>query len=397
MAEDVLVIGAGPAGIACAYHLEQAGISYKVVDKAEVIASTWADQYPTLHLNTSRFYSHMPGQRFPLYYGIFATARQYHDYLLDYVARHDFNIHLGIEIQRVTPKDGGWQVETSGGVDWYPAVILATGRFPKPYQPALPGLEKFTGRVLHSQAFKGAADFADQRVMVVGNGPSGVDLVVALPEAAHLPVYLAQRTGIVLRPRYPYGLPKHLWMLLAQKLPNRLTRWLERTALGARYHDIDRDGIKVPGAGQESGGAGTRGPELLHAVRCGAVKPVDAPVDFDEDEVWLADGSRAEIDALILATGFRPALDYLDIDYDTDDQGLPRRVEVDFPIYEGYTPHTGYEVEGHLGLYVIGVFYQGRGAMYNFNVEAHIITQQIQQRLAALSQELGMEAGPVES
>jgi cation diffusion facilitator CzcD-associated flavoprotein CzcO len=251
--------------------------------------------------------------------------------------------------------------------------------------------------VLHSHDFKGAIDFAGQQVMVVGNGPSGVDLAVALPESAHLPVYLAQRTGIVLRPRYPYGLPKHLWMLLAQKLPNPITRWLERAALAARYHDIDRDGIKVPGAGQESGGAGTRGPELINAVRRGGVKPVDEPADFDGYTVYLSDGSQVEIDALILATGFRPALDYLDIDYDTDEQGLPCRVEVDYSIYKGYMPHTGYEVEGHPGLYVIGVFYQGRGAMYNFNVEADIITQQIHARLSSLIQEPGMEAAPAES
>jgi cation diffusion facilitator CzcD-associated flavoprotein CzcO len=106
-----------------------------VVDRAEVIASTWADQYPTLHLNTSRFYSHLPGQRFPLRYGIFATARQYHNYLLDYVAHHDFNIHLGIEIHRVSPMGDGWRVETDAGIEHYPAVILATGRFPNPYRP----------------------------------------------------------------------------------------------------------------------------------------------------------------------------------------------------------------------------------------------------------------------
>ena len=382
MAEDVLVIGAGPAGISCAYYLAQAGVSYKVIDRAGVIASTWANQYPSLRLNTSRFYSHMPGQRFPFHYGIFATARQYHAYLRDFVARHDLNIHLNVEVKRVWPQAGGWQVETGEGSAWYPAVILATGRFPKPYTARLPGIEKFDGRVLHSHEFKGPADFSDQRVMVVGNGPSGVDLSVALPDAVRLPVYLAQRTGIVLRPRYPYGLPKHAWMLLAHRLPNRVTRWLERKAADVRYRNVAQTGIKVPGEGEESGAAGTRGPELLNAVRRGQVKPVPPPVDFDGHTALLAGGTEVKLDAVILATGFRPALDYLDIEYETDSQGLPVREERPFPVYEGYLPHTGYEVKGHPGLYVVGVFYQGRGAMYNFNVEAEIIVQQIQQRLA---------------
>ena len=72
--EDVLVIGAGPAGIASAYCLEQAGISYKVVDRADIIASTWARLYPSLQLNTSRWFSKMHGKPFPLNYGIFPSG-----------------------------------------------------------------------------------------------------------------------------------------------------------------------------------------------------------------------------------------------------------------------------------------------------------------------------------
>ena len=105
--DEVLVIGAGPAGIACAAALEKAGIACCVIDQAHVIGSTWDSLYPSLKLNTSRFYSHMPGMKFPLRYGIYASARQYYDYLLDYVARHDFNIRLGVRVERVAPA-AGW-------------------------------------------------------------------------------------------------------------------------------------------------------------------------------------------------------------------------------------------------------------------------------------------------
>ncbi|MBZ0300142.1 MAG: hypothetical protein K8J31_10390 [Anaerolineae bacterium] len=108
------------------------------------------------------------------------------------------------------------------------------------------------------------------------------------------------------------------------------------------------------------------------------------PVDFEGSTAVLADDSRLDLDALILATGFRPALDYLDVDYEMDEQGLPVREPCDFPVYAGYEPQPGYEVRGYPGLYVAGVYYQGKGAMFNFNVEAEIITRQIQQRLSAL-------------
>ena len=108
--EDVLVIGAGPAGINSAYALEQAGISYKVIDRADIVGYTWANLYPSLSLNTSRFYSHLPEEPFPLSYGIYASGQQYHDYLLGYVAERDFNIQLGIDVQRVAPAGNMWQI-----------------------------------------------------------------------------------------------------------------------------------------------------------------------------------------------------------------------------------------------------------------------------------------------
>ncbi len=374
---DVLIIGAGPAGIACAYYLQQAGVDYEVIDRADVIASTWAYQYPSLRLNTTRFFSHMPGEKFPLQYGLFPSASQYHHYLEKFVAKHQLKITLNIDVQHVCREGTGWQVETSRGVEWYPVVIIASGRFSKPYTPNIPGLGQFTGRVVHSHDYKGPQPFAGQRVLVVGNGPSGVDLAVELPQTAQHPVYLAMRTGIVLRPRYPYGLPKHMWMMLAEILPKPLGSWLEKKVLSAKYEHLEQVGIKVPKPGQESGAAGTRGPELIHAVQAKQVQPVDAPVNFEGQTAVLADGTKLDIDALILATGFSPALDFLDVEYATDREGLPLREEAPFDIDRTYQPHTGYQVKGQRGLYITGIFYQGKGAMFNFNLEGEIVTRQV--------------------
>src|SRR5687768_2051367 len=132
-AEDhVLVIGAGPAGIASAYALQQAGIPYKVIDRAEIIASTWASLYPSLSLNTTRFYSHMPKKRFPLHWGIFPKGSQYHSYLLDFVKENQLNIELGVEVLRLSPDGDLWRVETNKGSFLYKAVILATGVWGNP-------------------------------------------------------------------------------------------------------------------------------------------------------------------------------------------------------------------------------------------------------------------------
>ncbi|NDJ62060.1 MAG: NAD(P)-binding domain-containing protein, partial [Chloroflexi bacterium] len=115
MAAQVLVIGAGPAGLASAYYLQQAGIAYRVVDRADAIGSTWARLYPSLRLNTASVVSSLPGMRLPLRYGVYPTGRQFYAYLRRYAERFQFNIDLGVTVERVAPQDDGWWVETSAG------------------------------------------------------------------------------------------------------------------------------------------------------------------------------------------------------------------------------------------------------------------------------------------
>jgi cation diffusion facilitator CzcD-associated flavoprotein CzcO len=377
--ESVLVIGAGPAGLASAHYLERAGIRYRVVDRADVIASTWASLYPSLRLNTTRFFSHLPGQKFPLRWGVFPTGRQYHAYLVEYARRGGFNIQLGVEVIHAAPEGDGWRVEmrSAQGTEsaWFLCVIAATGRFNAPFVPPFPGLDQFEGVHLHARDYAGPEPFRDRRVLVVGNGPSGIDIAAELGDYAARPVLLAQRTGVILKRRYPYGLPKHAWMILAEKLPPALRRRVE--AIGsAPFRGVERYGIKTPPPSVESTAAGgARGAELIRAVKAGKVRPVDAPRRFYPRAVELTDGSRHDLDAVIFGTGYRPVLyQYIDLpDVAIDRHGWPLRDCSKHP--------DGREVIGYPGLYLVGVFYQGKGAMFNFHVEAAIAVQQIQARL----------------
>jgi len=377
---EVLVIGAGPAGIASAYFLGRAGIPYLVVDRAPVIASTWASVYPALRLNTTRFYSHLPGCRFPWWFGIFPRGRQYHRYLERFVHAHRLNIRLGVTVYRACPEGDGWRVESSAGSAWYPALIVATGRFGRPYQPPIPGQQTFTGELLHACAYRGPEPFRGRRVIVVGNGPSGVDIATDLGAHAARPVLLSQRTGVVLRPRYPWGLPKHAWMMIAERLPAPLGRALLARIDRLKFEHLDRLGIKVPRTEAESTAAGaTRGAELIQAVRGGRVRCVDAPARFEGPDVVLSNGVRVRVDVVILATGYQPALfSFLDLgEVPTNRDGWPLRVdEPPDDVSAGAR-----EVLGWPGLYLVGTYYLGKGALYNCNVEAAAAVTEIQQRL----------------
>lgn len=373
---DVLIIGGGPAGIASAYALQQAGISYRLIDSAHEIASTWNSLYPSLRLNTTRFFSHMTGKKFPLWYGLYPTGKQYHRYLVDYAREQGIQPEFGVQVKRVSPEGDLWRVETNLGVDCYPAVISATGRYNNPIWPAIEGMDDFTGQMLHAHDFTNAADFAGKRVMVVGNGPSGVDISIDVGKVSP-PSYIAIRSGIVLRPRYPLGLSTHVWVMLSEWLPEKWGQWLVEKVSNLRYRHQTRYGLKLPGDKDPGSAIPYRGPELIHAIRDGTVLPVDAPIRFSGKTAFLADGTQLEIDAVIMATGYQPVLStYLDIDYDTDDQGWPLRDMESHP--------NGREVLGYPGLYLVGVFYKGKGAMYNFNVEARIAAKQIKARLQGM-------------
>jgi len=381
---EVLVIGAGPAGIASAYFLQRAGIPYTVIDRAPVIASTWASLYPSLRLNTSRFYSHLPGQRFPWWFGIFPSGQQYHRYLECFAHTHGLNICLGVTVYRACPEGDGWRVHTSAGSSWHPALISATGRFGHPVWPSIPGQESFAGELMHSRDYRGPEPFRGRRVMVVGNGPSGVDIATELGAYAARPVLLSQRTGVVLRPRYPWGLPKHAWLLIAERLPAPLGRALLARVDRLKFEHLDRLGIKVPRTEAESSAAGaTRGAELIQAVKGGRVKCVDGPARFDGPDVVLTSGARVRVDVVILATGYQPALfSYLDLgEIETNRDGWPLRVdEPPDDVTAGKR-----EVRGYPGLYLVGTYYLGKGALYNFNIEAAAAVAEIQERLRRLA------------
>lgn len=395
----VLVIGAGTAGIVTGYFLQQRGIPYQIVDQAHTVGATWAGLYPSLKLNTSRYFSHLPGKRFPRNWGIFPTAQQYHQHVSDFVAEHNLNVRLGVCVHTVTPENVGYWVETSEGTVWYPVVVLATGRFSNPYTAPIPGLDTFAGIKLHAHDYTHPDQLAGLQVMVVGNGPSGMD--IAIETGAHnapaKPTLLAMRTGITLKRRYPLGISKHGWMLLTDRLPNGLRRrildWVEDHF--SDYPPQRLAQIKTPTPGQASSAASTRGPELIEAVERGDVICVDAPAQIHPHHVTLADGRDVPVEALVVATGYRPALGFLrGITITPDDQGWPARFNSrPYPIdyrrlaYRGtYAVGTDIdaqfkpllrEVDSHAGLFHVGLYYKGRGTLYNINVEAEVAAAQI--------------------
>jgi cation diffusion facilitator CzcD-associated flavoprotein CzcO len=386
---DVLVIGAGPAGLAAAWALEKARIPYSIIERADHIAPTWAGLYPSLRLNTAGFVSYLPGKRMPLRYGIYPMGTQLTEYLRAYAADMRIPVRFGLEAVRISPEMRGgvpgWSVAVRDVQDarstlpetvWFPFVISAMGRFSKPYLPPIPGRDQFTGRLLHAHAYHGPAPFAGARVLVAGSGPSGTDIALELARSgAGLPVLLSVRSDIVIARRYPYGLPDSAWHLIARALVP--ARWRKRFLDRVLYQGYgDTDGLGLTLAPNRTDRRGTsapiRGHDLIDAIRAGRIVPVPGIAAFTADRVVTADGEAHAVDAAILSTGYRPAIDLYDFPFMTDRDGWPRRwsstIEGGSTEVRAGTPTQ--PLPDAVGLYLVGRFYRGLGPLHNIREEA---------------------------
>jgi hypothetical protein len=196
--------------------------------------------------------------------------------------------------------------------------------------------------------------------------------------------------------RYPLGMPKHFWLMLGDMLPGD---WCERlmkfVSKFGNYEDTTDIGL-IPPAPGSGGMTGYQGRELIEAVQAGKVIPINgAPLQFHEHTVDFADGSTHAFDTVIMATGYIPVLhQYLDIEmqYSTEewktssacDWQIGPNGQRGWPLRDTSEHPNGRQVLGYPGLYLVGVFYKGKGAMYNFNVEAEITAEQIQSYLERL-------------
>jgi putative flavoprotein involved in K+ transport len=314
---DVVVIGAGPSGLAVARELEHHhGIMPLVIDKAAAPAVTWRTRYDDFRLNTSGFLSHLPGQRIPLNAGRWPTKEDMVRYFDSYVRQQNITLRLGCEVNQVDRIADTWLLDTSLGKIRARAIVLATGRYRTPTIPAWSGLDQFTGELVHSGDFSNAWPYRGREVLVVGAGNSAADIAVQLADDGARRIWLSVRTPPHLVRRAMGPFPSDIFLEMFARVPARAIDPLIARLNRLLWGDLSPYGFHRPPLGlkatvEQRGRIPTLADELVAAVRAGRVEVVAALDAVKSDRVMLADGTSVTPDVIVAATGFSTDLDGL--------------------------------------------------------------------------------------
>jgi cation diffusion facilitator CzcD-associated flavoprotein CzcO len=188
-AVDVVVIGAGQAGLSAAYFLGRAGFApetgYLVLDADEGPGGAWRHRWPTLRLDGVHGIHDLPGLPFRAADPTRPAAEVVADYFGAYEREFGLPVHRPVQVSAVRDTAGGrLAVESTVGTWTTRALINATGTWRRPFRPYYPGQETFRGRQLHTADYRGPDEFAGQRVIVVGGGTSAVQLLGEISRVA---------------------------------------------------------------------------------------------------------------------------------------------------------------------------------------------------------------------
>lgn len=322
---EAVVVGAGQAGLAVAYHLTQRDVDVCVLSDEARVGDNWRRRWDSLRLFTPARYSGLPGMPFPATAAHLADKDEVADYLERYAERFDLPLRLDTRVVRASLEGERYRVDLANGSHRIETdnLIVATGPFQRPFIPSISGRLAASIHQLHSSEYKNPLALPEGSVLVVGAGNSGAQIALELAKSRK--VWLAGRnTGHL--PRRVLGRELFDWMWPVMQYATTATR------LGQRMR------VKVRQGGDALIGIPER--ELLDAgiTRVGRV-------EAERGGLPLCGTHVLEPRVIIWCTGFRPDYSWIDAP-GLCDQGEPR--------------HTRGVCESAAGLFFAGLRFQHR-------------------------------------
>lgn len=335
----VLVVGAGPGGLSAAAALKARGVPFSVVDAGRKVGGIWdigrarTPMYASAHFISSRTLSGFPDLPMPQDFPDYPRHDRIQAYLETYAEHHGLagSIRFGTRVESAVPRDGGgWRVDVSPSAEApapgdatgagepgaagegetlaCSALVVATGMTWHPRRPELPGA--FAGEVIHSFDYRHPDLFRGRRVLVVGAGNSGVDIACDAARTADA-AFLSVRRGYRFVPKYIFGTPADVFARGGPTLP----RWLEKRVFSflldrVLVGDLTRYGLPAPDHDVLESHPIMNTRVLDHMGHGDLVARPDIEA-LDGDGVRFVDGTRDEVDLIVLATGYRRRFPFL--------------------------------------------------------------------------------------
>jgi putative flavoprotein involved in K+ transport len=317
---DVVVIGAGQAGLAMGYHLARRGQRFVILDAGAEIGHVWRARWDSLRLFTPSQYDDLPGMPFPATRGTYPGKDDVADYLQAYATAFDLPVRVNMDVTSLARGDGLYLVRAGGEVLEASHVVVAAGPFHVPFIPPLSkGLDLHVVQI-HSVSYRSPESLPAGRVLVVGAANSGCQIAAELSASNTVDLSAGQRIPTI--PQRPLG--RDIWS------------WAK--AIGLDRVTVDsRLGRRLEGRDQVIG-AGPRELVRQHGVQ---IRP--RVMTATGRSVTFADGSTCEYDGVLWATGFTTDYCWIDVPGVRDEGGR-------------LLHHRG--VTASAGLYTLGLSWQ---------------------------------------
>ncbi len=360
----VIIVGAGPAGLATAASLTQRGITYRLLERGGSLGCSWRHLYDSLRLHTGKHMSHLPGRRFGARTSLFPSRDEFVRYLEDYARHFGLAVETGNDVLRATRVGGVWRVTTTDGGSYdATTLVMTTGIIANPKFPALAGRDRFRGRVLHSVEYRRPNDFIGRRVLVVGVGNSGGEIGAELAHAG-AQVTIAVRSGAHVVPLSLAGVPIQYIAYAMRRLPKRA-----RERIVGRVQRIMERKHGPPVLPRPAYGPLDAIPiigfHLVDAIRDKLVEVRLAGIAaLTESGVRFSNGAEEAFDVVLMATGFGAALAPLGASVRTDAKGFAVRSD----------RVTSADQEQ---LYFVGQNYDSTGGLSNIRRDARLVAERV--------------------
>ena len=364
---NVVIVGGGPGGLAVSQQLAARRISNVILERGDHAGWMWGQVYDNLRLHTGKHLSALPGMSFPAQTSLFPTRSEFAAYLESYVNGFQLPIRTGVEATGLRRENGSWIVETVGARFQSSAVVVATGIMSSPVLPDFPGTSSYTGLMFHSSRYRRPDERLGRSILVVGIGNSAAEIATELANTGKQ-VAISVRSGADVIPRSVAGIPSQYFGWALAWLPSSMQRRIVRgTGLIGGLLRHRTGGLPRKPASDRCQDVPVVGRAILDHINAGRVQLLPGVAELSENGVRFADGTEWVSDAVVLATGYRAAIEWMGVYGARDRCGYADR-------------RDRVRSVNHPDLYFVGHNYDGRGGLYNIRIDANRIGRLIARR-----------------